>query len=140
MLRALIVAGVLLGGAANAASLELRMEGPCGPASPPYALEGTGQEYCFSPDKVIDQSGIVRAQRYPVINIVVLDITPAASAKILEATTTASGKNMGVLFNGKLIFFAFVGDPLKVEKLQLVLNNAPDEVDALVAAFPGPPA
>ncbi|GAA0549104.1 hypothetical protein FHS83_001077 [Rhizomicrobium palustre] len=137
MLRAILFSAVLAVGSAEAASFELRLDTPCEGASKPYLLQGTSHEHCLAPEKVFDAAGVVRVQRYPVIAKAIVDITPDATEKLLKATTDVDGKGIGVLFNEKLIFFAPVHDPLKLEKLILTLNNAPDEVDALVAAFPG---
>ena len=140
MLRQLMIAGVFAANAAaaNAASFELRLETACGDNDKPYQLEGTSHEYCFTPAKVIDETGVIRVERYPVIAKAIVKITPAASDRLLAATTPAGAKNLGVIFNGKLIFFAMADEPLKLDALQLSLSNAPGEVDALVAAFPGP--
>lgn len=137
MLRELIITALLATGTAQGAVFELRLVSPCGASDKPYTLEGTTHEICLAPDKVLDQSAIVRAQRYPMINRVIVDITPAASDKLLAVSTANVGQELAVLFQDKLIFKAPITEPLKLEKFQLSLNNAPDTVDALVAAFPG---
>jgi hypothetical protein len=137
-----IVSGLLfalaLSGAAAAASLELHMVKDCAPQDKAYVLEGTTRQYCLMPDKVIDESGVVKAERYPVIARVTLDMTAAATDKLFAVSSENVGNDLAVLFNNRLIFKAAIDAPLKLEKLQLSLNNAPDAVDALVAAFPGP--
>ncbi|MDR3528190.1 MAG: hypothetical protein P4L57_13025 [Rhizomicrobium sp.] len=144
MLRGLIVGTALMCGAvlpcaaAAASSFELHMIVPCGPQDRTYVLEGTSHEFCLAPDKVIDETGIVKAERYPVISRVIVDVTPAASDKLLAVSTQNVGNDLAVLFNGKLIFKATIDAPLKLDKFQLSLNNAPEQVDALVDAFPGP--
>lgn len=138
MVRGLVFAGVLAFGAANAASFELHFVAPCGPSDKSYVLEGTTHEVCLAPGKVLDESAVVQVQRYPVINKAIVEITPAASETLLAASTANPGKELAVLFNGKLIFKAPFDAPLKLEKFQLLLNNAPEQVDALVEAFPGP--
>ncbi len=144
MLRRLIVGTALFLGAAQsfgvaqAASFELHMVVPCGPQDKAYVLEGTSLEFCLAPDKVIDETGIVKAERYPVISRVIVDVTPAASEKLLAISSQNVGNDLAVLFNGKMIFKAAIDAPLKLDKFQLSLNNAPEQVDALVDAFPGP--
>ena len=138
MLRTLFVGMVLFGGIAQAASLELHLVSSCGGSDKPYLLVGTTHEVCLAPDVVIDDGGVVKAQRYPVINKVIVEITPAATDKLYAATENNIGKELAVLFRGKLIFKAPITDSLKLDKFQLLLNNAPEEVDALVDAFPGP--
>ena len=138
MLRELIICAALSCGMAEAASFEMHVVKPCATGDKAYVLAGTTLEYCVSPDKVIDESGIVKAERYPVIARVILDMTPAAQAKLLAVTSENVGNDLAVLFNGKMIFKAAIDAPLKLDKIQLSLSNAPDAVDALVTAFPGP--
>ncbi len=138
MLRGLIVGIALSLGGAEAATFELHVVVPCGPADKAYVLEGTSLEYCLAPDTVIDETGIVKAERYPVISRVIVDVTPAASEKLLAVSSQNVGNDLAVLFNGKMIFKAAIDAPLKLDKFQLSLNNAPEQVDALVDAFPGP--
>jgi len=138
MVRGLVFAGVLAFGAAHAASFELHFVVPCGPSDKAYVLQGTTHEVCLSPQKVLDESAVVRVQRYPVINKAIVEITPAASETLLAASSANPGKELAVLFKDKLIFKAPFDAPLKLDKFQLLLNNAPEQVDALVEAFPGP--
>jgi hypothetical protein len=123
---------------AGAASFELHVVKACGPDDKAYRLEGTSHEFCLAPDSVIDDAGIVKAERYPVISRVIVNVTPAATAKLLAVSSENVGNDLAVLFKGKLIFKAPIEEPLKLEKFQLSLNNAPEQVDALVDAFPGP--
>ena len=138
MVRWLALTAGLLAGTAQAASLELHLVVPCETAGKAYTLAGSTLEVCLGSDTVIDDSGVIRAQRYPVLNKVIVDITPAASDKLYTVSENNIGKELAVLFQGKLIFKAVISEPLKLEKFQLTLNNAPDAVDALVDAFPGP--
>jgi preprotein translocase subunit SecD len=135
---ALFCGAVLTFGVTEAASFELHVVVPCGPQDKAYVLEGTSHEFCLAPDKVIDETGIVKAERYPVISRVIVDVTQAASDKLLAVSSQNVGNDLAVLFNGKLIFKATIDAPLKLDKFQLSLNNAPEQVDALVDAFPGP--
>lgn len=137
MLRTLTIAALLFTTAAGAADFQLRLVAPCGPSDKAYTLEGTTHEMCLAPGKVLDQSAVVRAQRYPMINRVIVDITEAGSEKLYTVSSENVGKDLAVLFENKLIFRAPISEPLKLEKFQLSLNNAPEAVDALVAAFPG---
>ena len=132
------VLSVMLTGAAGATSFEMHVVKTCAAGDKAYVLEGTTQEFCIAPDKVIDESGIVKAERYPVIARVIIAMTQAAQDKLLAATTDNVGNDLAVLFNGKMIFKAPIDGPLKLDKIQLSLSNAPDAVDALVDAFPGP--
>ena len=138
MLRELIICAALSCGMAEAASFELHVVKVCAPEDTPYVLAGSTLEFCILPDKVIDESGIVKAERYPAIARVILDMTPAAQERLLAVTTENVGHDLAVLFNGKMIFKAAIDGPLKLEKIQLSLKDAPDAVDALVDAFPGP--
>jgi len=135
---ALLCGTTLSFGLAEAASFELHVVVPCGPQDKTYILEGTSHEFCLAPDKVIDETGVVKAERYPVISRVIVDVTPAASEKLLAVSTQNVGNDLAVLFNGRMIFKAAIDAPLKLDKFQLSLNNAPEQVDALVDAFPGP--
>lgn len=123
---------------AGAASFELHLVKACGPDDKAYRLEGTTHEFCLAPDKVIDESGVVKVERYPVISRVIVALAPAASDKLLAVSSDNVGNDLAVLFNGQLIFKAAIDAPLKLDKIQLSLNNAPEQVDALVDAFPGP--
>ena len=53
-------------GVAAAASFELHLVKACGPDDKAYLLEGTTHEFCLVPDKVFDETGVVKAERYPV--------------------------------------------------------------------------
>ena len=128
----------LTGGMAAAASFELHLVKACGPDDKAYRLEGTTHEFCLASDKVFDETGVVKAERYPVISRVIVALAPAATDKLLAVTSDNIGNDLAVLFNGKLIFKATIDAPLKLDKIQLSLNNAPEQVDALVDAFPGP--
>ena len=67
-----------------------------------------------------------------------VEITPAAADRLQAATSTGGDdQRLGFVFNGKLIFAPYVGGPLKLKQLPVSLKNDPDDVDALVAAFPG---
>jgi hypothetical protein len=128
----------LTAGASAAASFELHLVKACGPDDKAYVLEGTTHEFCLAPDKVLDESGVVKVERYPVISRVIVALAPVASDKLLAVSSDNIGNDLAVLFNGKLIFKAAIDAPLKLDKIQLSLNNAPEQVDALVDAFPGP--
>lgn len=133
----LLALGAMVSGA-GATSFEMHVVKTCAAGDKAYVLEGTTREFCLAPDTVVDASGIVKAERYPVIARVILAMTQAAQDKLLAVSSENVGNDMAVLFNGKLIFKAAIDGPLKLEKIQLSLSDAPDEVDAIVEAFPGP--
>lgn len=138
---AVFLIGVSLACAAEAApSLELRRVVPCQPGDKTYVLAGSSEELCLSPDKIFDGSGIVRIDRYPTVAIAVMEISQAASDRLFEVSSNEATDRVGVVFNDRLIYAPLVGQPVKTTTLQLRLKNDPEDVDALVAAFPGKPA
>jgi hypothetical protein len=136
---AFAIGAVLASGCAEGAAqkLELRVVVPCHPGDHAYMLEGTSEGYCLSPQPVFDTSGVVRIQRYPTVPIAVVEISQAASNRLHEVSTDAAAERVGLLFNDRLIYAPMIDAPIKTTTLQLILKNDPEDVDALVAAFPG---
>jgi hypothetical protein len=142
------IAGVLmlaLAGAANAAtppaslpvSLEVRLVVPCQPGDQALAVVGGGEELCLDKTAMLDASGVVKVERYPVLPKAVMQISDAASARFYDLTADKTGERVGFVFNGRLIFVPVIYQPVKTKELQISLKNDPDDIDALVAAFPG---
>lgn len=131
--------GVSLAGAQAAPqSLELRLVVACHPDDKPYILAGSSEGLCLAPTAIFDGSGIVRIQRYPTVAVAVMEISQAASDRLYEASSSEAAERVGVLFNNRLIYAPLIGgQPIKTTTLQLRLKDSPDDVDALVAAFPG---
>jgi hypothetical protein len=120
------------------ASFEIRLIVECKPGDATLALIGSNEELCLAKDKVLDGSDIIRVDRYPTVPKAVIEITQAAADHLFEVTSTGDGEQrLGFVFNGKLIFAPYVGSPIKIKQLPLTLKNDPDDIDALVAAFPG---
>ncbi len=142
VLTAFAIGAMFALGCAQAApqKLELRVVVPCQPGARSYALAGTGEELCLSPQVVFDGSGVVRIQRYPMLPVAVMEISQAASDRLHEVSTDAAAERVGLLFNDRLIYAPLVGTPIKTKTLELRLKNSPEDVDALVAAFHGAPA
>lgn len=137
---AFLIGAVFSLGCAQAApqSLELRLVVPCHPDDKPYVLAGSSEGLCLAPTPIFDASGVVRVQRYPTVAVAVMEISKAASERLYEASSNDAADRVGVLFNGRLIYAPLVGgQPIKTTTLQLRLKNNPEDVDALVAAFPG---
>ena len=120
-----------------AASLDVRLVVPCQPGDQTYTLVGSNEELCLAKDKVFDGAAVVKVERYPTLPKVVMEISPTAADRLFDATSSGtSEQRLGFVFNGRLIFAPFVGSPLKLKELPLTLKNDPDDIDALVAAFP----
>lgn len=124
--------------AATPPSFEVRLIVACKPGEAALALVGSQEELCLAKDKVIDGADVVKVQRYPTLPKAVVEISQAAADRLFEVTSTGDGdQRLGFVFNGKLIFAPYVGSPIKLKELPLTLKNDPDDIDALVAAFPG---
>ena len=142
------VVGLTAAGAATppglppaAASLEVRLIEPCQPGQQTYTLIGSAEELCLAKDKVFDGAAVVKIARYPTLPKVVMEISQAAADRLFDVTSSATSElRLGFVFNGRLIFAPFVGAALKLTELPITLKNDPDDIDALVAAFPGPVA
>jgi hypothetical protein len=120
------------------ASFEVRLIVDCKPGDAALALIGSREELCLAKDKVIDAPDVIKAQRYPSLPKAVIEISQAAADRLYEVTSIGdSDQRLGFVFNGKLIFAPYVGSPIKLKELPLTLKDDPDDVDALVAAFPG---
>jgi hypothetical protein len=120
------------------ASFEVRLIVACKPGDAALALVGSQEELCLAKDKVIDAADVVKVERYPTVPKAVVEISQAAADRLFEVTSTGDGEQrLGFVFNGKLIFAPYVGSPIKIKQLPLTLKDDPDDVDALVAAFPG---
>jgi hypothetical protein len=136
-----LVAALIVTAAAHAAtppSLELRRVVACGTGDHALTLVGSDEQLCLGKDKLLDGADVVKVERYPGLPKAVIEITDAAADRLHEATSIGSDdERLGFVFNGKLIFAPYVGGPLKLKQLPLSLKNDPDDVDALVAAFPG---
>lgn len=139
---AFAIGAVLSLGWAQAAtsSLVLKVVVPCKPGDHAYPLAGTGEQLCLSPTPIFDASGVVRIQRYPMVPIAVMEISDAASEHLYEVSTQKSAERAGLVFDDRLIYAPYLGAPIKTKRLELRLKNTPEDVDALVAAFPGEPA
>ncbi len=123
--------------AATPVNLEVRFVVPCQPGDPTFVPVGGGEELCLAQDKVFDGGAVVKVQRYPVLPKAVMVITDAASDRLYDLTYDKAGERLGFVFNGRLIFVPLIYAPVKTKELQISLKNDPDDVDALVAAFPG---
>jgi hypothetical protein len=120
------------------ASFEVHLIAACKPGEAALALVGSQEELCLAKDKVIDGTDVVKVERYPTLPKAVIEISQAAADRLFEVTSTGDGEQrLGFVFNGKLIFAPYVGSPIKLKELPLTLKNDPDDIDALVAAFPG---
>jgi hypothetical protein len=117
--------------------LEVRFVVPCQPGDPIFVPVGGAEELCLAQDKVFDGSAVVKVQRYPVLPKAVMEITAAASDRLYDMSYGKIGERLGFVFNGRLIFVPLIYEPVKTKDLQISLKNDPDDVDALVAAFPG---
>jgi hypothetical protein len=138
--EAFLIGAMLSWGAAQGASpsLELRLVVPCHPDDKPYLLAGSTEGLCLAPTPIFDASGVVRVQRYPTVAVAVMEISQAASEKLYEATSDEAAERVGVLFKGRLIYAPLIGgQPIKTTTLSLRLKDNPEDVDALVEAFPG---
>lgn len=123
---------------AATASFEVRLITACKPGEAALALVGSQEELCLAKDKVIDSADVVKVERYPTLPKAVIEISQAAADRLFEVTSAGdSEQRLGFVFNGKLIFAPYVGSPIKLKQLPLTLKNDPDDIDALVAAFPG---
>lgn len=122
---------------ATPVNLEVRFVVPCQPGDPIFVPVGGAEELCLAPDKVFDSSAVVKVQRYPVLPKAVMVITDAASDRLYDLTYNKTGERLGFVFNGRLIFVPLIYAPVKTKELQISLKNDPDDIDALVAAFPG---
>ncbi len=141
--KAFLIGALFSLGSAQAApqSLELRLVVPCHPDDKPYLLAGSSEGLCLAPTPIFDSSGVVRVQRYPTVAVAVMEISQAASDRLFEASSNEAAERVGVLFNGRLIYAPLIGgQPIKTTTLPLRLKDDPEDVDALVAAFPGAPA
>ena len=123
--------------AATPPNLDVRFVVPCQPGDPTFVPVGGGEELCLGKDKVLDASGVIKVQRYPVLPKAVMEITDAASDRLYDLTYDKVGERLGFVFNGRLIFVPLIYEPVKTKDLQISLKNDPDDIDALVAAFPG---
>jgi hypothetical protein len=142
-MRWMAVAGVaailaMTAPASAAVNFEVRFVVPCQPGDQTYTLVGGYEELCLGRETVLDGTGVVRVQRYPSIAKAVMEISQAAADRLYEATYTHVNQRLGFVFNGRLIFTPVIIEPVNIKELQLSLRNDPDDVDALVAAFPGP--
>lgn len=123
---------------ATKASFEVRLIVDCKPGDSALGLIGSNEELCLAKDKVLDAADVVKAERYPTMPKAVIEISQAAADRLYDVTSTGdSEQRLGFVFNGKLIFAPFVGAPIKLKQLPVTLKNDPDDIDALVAAFPG---
>lgn len=141
-MRAMLLGmAVAFAGAAMAATppakLEVRLVVPCQPGDPTFALVGGNEEVCLGKDTLLDASGVVKVQRYPVLPKAVMEISDAASQRLYDLSADKEGERVAFLFNGRLIFLPVIYAPVKTKELQITLKNDPDDIDALVAAFPG---
>jgi hypothetical protein len=134
-----LAALALLGSATAAvpANFEVRFVVPCQPGDQTFVPVGGAEELCLGKDKVFDGSAVVKVERYPTVAKAVMVITEAASDHLYDLTYGKEGERLGFLFNGRLIFVPLIYAPVKTKDLQISLKNDPDDVDALVAAFPG---
>jgi hypothetical protein len=66
-----------------------------------------------------------------------MEISDATSDRLYNATLDKAGERLGFVFKDRLIFAPVIYDPVKTKELQISLKNDPDDIDALVAAFPG---
>ena len=122
---------------ATAQVLDVRLIVPCQPGDPVLVLVGANEEFCLAKEKVFDGSGVVKVQRYPTLPKAIMEISAAAADRLYDATLDKAGERLGFVFNGRLIFAPTIYDPVKTKELQITLKNDPDDIDALVAAFPG---
>jgi len=136
MLLGLAAVG-LMGAAAAPANLEVRFVVPCQTGETALALVGGTEEFCLAKDTVLNASDVVKVERYPVLPKAVMEITEAASTRLYDATFHKEGERLGFVFNGRLIFVPVIFGPVKTKDLQISLKEDPDDIDALVAAFPG---
>ena len=134
-----LAAVAMVSGAAAAvpASLEVHFVVPCQPGDKTFVPVGGAEELCLSKDMLLDGSAVVKVERYPTVPKAVMQITEAASERLYDQTYGKEGERLGFVFNGRLIFVPLIYAPVKTKDLQISLKNDPDDVDALVAAFPG---
>lgn len=131
--------GMAAAEAATPPQLEVRLVVPCQPGDQTFAVVGGAEELCLDKAAMLDASGVVKVERYPVLPKAVMEISEAASARLYEMTYGKAGERVGFVFNGRLIFVPVIYDAVKTKELQISLKNDPDDIDALVAAFPGTP-
>lgn len=124
--------------AATPPDFQLRFTAECQANDKPYVLIGANEEYCLDKVAVLDSAAVVKVERYPVVPKAVMEITKDASEQLYTAMEGKDGQRLGFVFNGRLIYAPLVGDPVKITELVITLKNDPDDIDALVAAFPGP--
>lgn len=124
--------------AATPPDFQLRFTAECQPNDKPYVLIGANEEYCLDKTVVLDHTAVVKVQRYPVVPKAVIEISKDASEHLYTAMEGKDGQRLGFVFNGRLIYAPLIGDPVKITELVVTLKNDPDDIDALVAAFPGP--
>jgi hypothetical protein len=140
VLAGFVIAAVLASGCAEAATLELRLVVSCKPGDHAYQLAGSSEELCLAPTPIFDASGVVSVQRYPVIPRGVMEITQAASDLLYQASTEHTGERTGLVFDDRLIYAPYFSVPVQIKTLPLIFKDNPEDLDALVAAFPGKPA
>ncbi|HUO99873.1 MAG TPA: hypothetical protein VMU01_14460 [Rhizomicrobium sp.] len=123
--------------AAGPRTFEMRFVAACTPQTQVYALVGTGEQLCFSDEHILSAASVLRARRGAASGIVDLDITPTASETLHDAAIDDPERRIGILFGDRLIYAAEIAAPLRAGFLELDLGNDPDDIDALVSAFPG---
>jgi hypothetical protein len=135
-MAALAFAGVAMA-ATPPAKLEVRFVVPCQPGDQTFVMVGGNEEVCLGKETLFDASGVVKVQRYPVLPKAVMEISDAASERLYDLSFNKEGERVGFVFNDRLIFVPVIYAPVKTKELQITLKNDPDDIDALVAAFPG---
>lgn len=128
---------VMASAGAATPKFEVRLVVPCQPGEAAMVLVGSNEEFCLAKDKVFDAGAVVKVQRYPVLPKAVIHISEDATSRLNDLASEKEGERVGFVFNDRLIFAPFLYGPVKTKELQITLKNDPDDIDALVAAFPG---